>query len=63
MINDEEVMSVGTQHICRNVSEQQHLPQVYIMSYQWCTRVHPLQKVLGHIQNYHLLLTKANSSY
>jgi hypothetical protein len=43
--------------------KQQHLQQVFIIPSSGPHDYIHLQKVLGHIHNYHILMTQANSSY
>jgi hypothetical protein len=64
MINDEEVMSAGTQGTCRKISKMATLATSFFMIHNGGPQdyIHS-QKTLGHIHNYHTLLTQANSSY
>jgi hypothetical protein len=61
--SDKRQKSYGTQHTCRKVSEHQHLQQVFIIHRSGSHDHIHLQKTLGHIHNYHILMTQANSSY
>jgi hypothetical protein len=45
------------------LQKQQHLQQVFVIPSSGPHDYIHLQKALGHIHNYHILMTQANSSY
>jgi hypothetical protein len=62
-MNDEEVRSAGTPGTSRIISESVPAVTSFIIQHRGPQDYTHLQKTLGHIHNYHTLLTQANSSY
>jgi hypothetical protein len=56
-------MSAGTPGTWRKFQKRQLLQQVFIIHNSGPQDYIHLQNTLGHIHNYHTLLTQSNSSY